>query len=270
MRLLIVLLFIFSFQFAGAQELFVFTEPASNMAAKNIGIRTYNLLMKDLHKGKNDYSYHFMPSIMWGIKKKVMLHLTAYASNMDGLFTINGGGIYLKYRFFSREEVHSHFRMAAFASYSFSNSFIHEYAIDLNGHNTGYETGIVLTKLHKKLAISAATSFLHAMDNVNEKYLFGNQLRNAAGYSLSVGRLMLPKSYTSYKQTNINLMIELLGQTNLHNGFTWLDMAPSVQFIFNSRARLDMGYRFALATKLQRYASQGAILRLEYNFFNVL
>ena len=67
----------------------------------------------------------------------------------------------------------------------------------------------------------------------------------------------------------MNIMLELLGQSNLHNGFSWLDMAPSVQFIFNSRARLDIGYRFPLVSKLQRYAAQGAILRLEYNFFNV-
>ena len=64
-------------------------------------------------------------------------------------------------------------------------------------------------------------------------------------------------------------MLEFLGQVNTHNGYAWLDIAPAVQFIFNSRARLDIGYRYPLVKKLQRYASQGVLLRLEYNFFNV-
>jgi hypothetical protein len=225
--------------------------------------------MKDLHKGTNATSYHLMPAVLWGISKRMMIHVGAYASNMDGKFAAKGGNIYFKYRFFSRDEVHNHFRMAAFASYSFNNSFIHEYAIDLNGHNSGYDVGMVATQLRKKMAMSATVSFAHATDNIGEKFLFGNKLRNVVGYSASVGRLMIPREYTSYKQTNMNLMLEFLGQMNTHNGYAWLDMAPAIQFIFNSRVRLDLGYRYALVKKLQRYATQGGLLRLEYNLFNV-
>jgi hypothetical protein len=269
MKTLMLSAFIFFFQCSRAQELYVFTEPASNMAAKSIGIRVDNLVMKDLHKGSGANSYHLMPNLMWGVSKRIMLHFTGYLSNMDGRFTANGGSIYGKYRFFSKEDVHDHSRMAAFAQYSLNNSYIHEYAMDLNGHNSGYEAGLIATRLHKKTAFSASASFMHATDNINEKFLFGNKLRNAIGYSVSAGRLMLPKEYTSYKQTNLNLVLEFLGQCNVHNGFSWLDIAPAVQLIFNSRARLDLGYRYPLVKKLQRYSSQGALLRLEYNFFNI-
>ncbi len=88
-------------------------------------------------------------------------------------------------------------------------------------------------------------------------------------YSLSAGRLMLPFAYTDYKQTNVNLMTELLAQTNLYSGKTYLDLAPSVQFIFLSKMRLDLGYRFALIDDLERTADNGFLVRLEYNFFNV-
>ena len=269
MKYLIVLLLVFSGQLAKSQELYVFTEPASNMAAKSIGVRIDNLLVKDIHKGRNEYSYHLMPRLMWGVSKRIMLHLSVYASNMDGKFAPNGVSIYAKYRFFSKDAVHSHFRIAAFGQYSLVNSYIHEYSINLDGHNSGYELGLIATQLRNKMAFSASASLAHARDNADEKFLFGNKLRNAFNYSASVGKLMLPKEYTSYKQTNLNLMIEFLGQYNIHNGFTWLDIAPAVQLIFNSRMRLDMGYRYPLVKKLQRYSSEGVLIRLEYNFFNV-
>ena len=79
---------------------------------------------------------------------------------------------------------------------------------------------------------------------------------------------MLPKEYTSYDQLNMNLMLEMLGQTNIASGETFLDLAPSVQFIIKSRIRIDLGYRFALVKELQRTSNDGALIRFEYNLFN--
>ena len=64
-----------------------------------------------------------------------------------------------------------------------------------------------------------------------ENFINGNKNRHAANYTLLVGKLMLPKEYTSYKQTNMNLMLEVLGQVNLNTGYSFLDIAPSLQFI---------------------------------------
>jgi hypothetical protein len=49
---------------------------------------------------------------------------------------------------------------------------------------------------------------------------------------------MYPKKYTNYKQTNINLMVEFVGQTINENGKSYLDVVPAIQFIINSQARL--------------------------------
>lgn len=269
MKYILFLLFFFSVQASYGQELYVFTEPASNMPAKSVGIRMDQILVKDLHKGKDQWSYHLMPRAMWGVNRHLMLHVNAFGSNMDGRFYFSGGSLFMKYRFFSSDQVHGHLRMAAFAQYSFTNSNIHEYSINLDGHNSGYEGGIIATQLLNKLALSASAAWMHATDNGKEKFLFGDKLRNAFGYSLSAGRLILPKEYKNYRQTNLNLMVEFLGQVNVHNGYGWFDVAPAVQLIFNSRARLDMGYRIPLVKKLQRYSAEGALLRFEYNFYNV-
>ncbi len=250
-----------------AQELFVFTEPASNMAAKSIGARLDNTFAKN-DRTKNTV-YTLAPEVMLGISKHTMLHVGAYFSNATGNFKTDGAAVYLKYRFYSIDDVHDHFRMAAFGRLAVNNNNIDQYAVTLGRQNSGYEGGIVATRLISKVALSATASFVHAMDNGSNKFIFNDKWRNAANYSLSVGKLMLPKEYTSYKQVNMNFMLELLGQTNLYKGYSYLDMAPSVQFIFNSRMRLDLGYRFAMIKKLPRYDEQSGLVRLEYNFYNV-
>lgn len=266
MQRLILLLFVFSFNAAAAQELYVFTEPASNMAAKSIGFRANNYLM--FNNSSKETNYHLVPEVMWGVSKKIMLHAEAFLSNRNKSFVAEGGGAYIKYRFYSVDEVHSHFRMALYGRYSFNNSDVHQQAIDLNGHNSGYEGGLIATKLINKVAFAASASYLHAADNNKEKFIYGNKNRNAVNYTASVGKLMLPKEYTGYKQTNVNLMLEMLGQINLNTRYSFLDMAPSVQFILLSRMRIDAGYRIPLVKDLSRTTPGGFLLRLEYNIFN--
>lgn len=249
-----------------AQELFVFTEPASNMAAKSIGLRLNNYWAKE--RGTSETNYHLIPEIMVGVSKKIMVHADAFLSNRNKNFVAEGGSLYAKYRFFSIDDVHSHLRLSAYGRYSFNKSDVHQPAIDLYGHNSGYEGGVIATQLIHKVAISMSTSFLHALDNGQEKFSYADKNRNSLNYTLSLGKLMLPKEYVSYKQINVNLMAELLGQTNLATGNNYLDLAPSAQFIFGSRARVDIAYRFALVDKLQRTTPKAAFVRLEYNLFN--
>lgn len=219
--------------------------------------------------GTNQYKYMLAPEAMVSVSKLLMLHGEIFLSNRNDDFKFNGGSLYLKYRFYSNDEVHSHFRMAAYMRGSFANTFVQQPAIDLLGMNSGVETGLVATKLKNRVAISAGLSHLYAADNSNgNKFNYGNNNRHAIGYTLSVGKLILPKEYTSYDQTNFNMMLEMLGQTNLATGKTFVDLAPSVQFIIKSRMRVDLGYRFALAKELQRTSNDGVLLRFEYNIFN--
>jgi hypothetical protein len=161
--------------------------------------------------------------------------------------------------------------MAAFSRFSINNSDVHQEAIDLNGQNSGYEFGFVATKLQHKVALSTSFTMAHALDNKNEiNYRFPNNKRDAINYTFSVGKLLLPKNYKDYNQTNMNGMVEILCQTNINTGKTFVDVAPVMQFIFLSKMRADFSYRFPLSNDLYRSASKGFLLRLEYNVFNAL
>jgi hypothetical protein len=251
---------------AYTQELFVYTEPASNMSAKSLGAR----LTQNFAGEQGRLNYMVKPELMLGLSKKLMFHADAIFSNdRHNSFGINGAGLYAKYRFYSSDEVHRHFRMAAFGSYSFANNHIPDAYIQLQNRSSGYEAGLIATRLKDKLALSAGASVVHALDNRRQPFKYGDAQRNALNYSLSSGLLVLPKEYTSYKQTNLNVMLEVLGQVNLGNGQSIIDLAPSVQLIFNSRMRLDLGYRQPLLKSGYRNMLPGGLVRFEYNFFNV-
>ena len=249
-----------------AQELYVFTEPASNMATKSIGLRLNNSFMNETNTSK--INYHLIPEVMIGVSKKVMLHVDAFISNRSNAFDVEGGSLYAKYRFLSTDDVHKHFRMAAFGRLSFNGSDIHQEEINVYAHNTGVEGGIIATQLVHKVAVSSGISFVKAMDNGKNRFIYGEDESRALNYTFSVGKLMLPKEYKDYKQTNLNLMLESLSQLNLGSGNYYSDIAPSIQFIFNSQSRVDLGYRLELGSTLNRTAPKGLFVRLEYNLFN--
>jgi len=250
-----------------AQELFVVTEPASNMPTGAIGVRIAQSLMKE--KFKSGYNYHLMPEIMWGANKNLMIHTSAFISNRNRDLVTEGGSVYAKYRFFSVDDVQQHFRVAAFGRYSFNNSDIHQEEINTMGHNSGYEAGLVATQLIKKVAISVSGSYEQAVNNTTVNKFPTNQSNNATNYTLSFGRLMYPNKYKNFKQTNINLMMEFMGQTLNENGKSFLDVVPSLQFIINSQARIDVAYIKQIYSSMKRTASNGLYLKLEYSLFNV-
>ena len=254
---------------ASSQELFSVTEPASNRPARSIGFRVDNTIMDELNTNRTNY--HLIPEIMVGVSKKFMVTGNLFFSNRNDLFRHEGASVYGKYRFLSNDAVQRHFRMAAFGRLSYNNSDIHQEEINLYGHNTGAEVGMVATQLLRKVALSASVSYLNATDNGNNnKFVYGDKNKQAINYALSFGKLMLPGKYTDYRQTNLNLMVEFLGQVNTGSGKYYADIAPSVQLIFNSQSRIDIGYRRQLTSTLLRTAPNGAFVRLEYNFFNVL
>lgn len=249
-----------------AQELFVVTEPASNTPAGAVSARVGQSLVKNKKFG--DELYVLAPEVTWGINKNLMVRGSAYFDNLNSGLGFTGASAYAKYRFLSTDDIQSHFRMAGYGKYSYSQAAILQDAIDLNGMNSGMEVGIVATQLIKKVAISSSLSYVKAFDNNNFK--FPDHLgSDAINYSLSVGKLMYPKKYTNFKETNINLMFELLGQTNTANGKSYLDAVPSVQFIINSQARIDLAYKKQLYSSMDRLTGDGIFLKLEYTFFNV-
>lgn len=288
------ILFIFIYRVAFSQELYVSTEPASNMATGSMGFRLNTKLFKMNHSGKYN-SYRIEPEVMVGVSKKIMVHVAAYSSNMfQNNVRIEGGSLYGKYRFFSRDDVHAHFRLAAFGKISFINNpqylisveqhllpdgrggyiqheqqvILQSNDIELDGNNSGVTTGIVATQLKNKLAVSASLGFSQRMNNIDHKNEVSQPL-HAITYTASAGLLLLPKEYTSYRQTNINLYLEILGHSYTGKQQYYIDVAPAMQFIFNSIARLDIGYRTALAGNVERLGKKSFMLRLEYNLLNV-
>ena len=250
------------------QELFSMTDPASNIARGTVALRVDNLIMDEINTSR--INYHLIPEVMVGISKKLMLRASTFFSNRAEKLENEGGSIYAKYRFLSNDAMQKHFRMAIFGTLSFNNSDIHQEEINVNGHNTGFEIGIVATQLLQKVALSSAVSIVKATDNGNNnKYTYGADNSRAVNYSFSIGKLMLPKEYKDYRQTNLNLMIETLSQVNTGSGKYYLDIAPTAQLILNSESRIDIGYRKQISSNLLRTAPNGFFIRIEHNLFNI-
>lgn len=267
MRKIILIFIAISCQNVFSQELFVVTDPASNVPANSLAVNVMQSLFKE--EMKSGYNYHFMPEVTYGLNKNIMFRASAFISNRSNQLVTEGGSFYTKYRFYSSDDLNSHFRMAVFGRYSFNNADIHQEQIEILGHNTGFEGGFVATKLIKKLAISSSVSFEKAFDNKPDYPFPDNMGDNATNYTLSFGKLMYPKKYTSFKQTNINFMVEFVGQTINENGKSYLDVVPAIQFIFNSQARLDLAYRQELISSMVRSAPNGFYFNLYYTFFDL-
>ncbi|MDF3077091.1 MAG: hypothetical protein K0S09_980 [Sphingobacteriaceae bacterium] len=247
-----------------AQELFVATEPASNMARHSVGIRLANegMLRRDVQTRTN-------LEVMVGASKSLMLHANAYASDFyQKQQRLEGYGFYGKYRFLSVDSVQKHFRGAVFGRYASSSNPLLNDEISLEGDNTGWQAGVVFTQLLHRLALSATASYTKAYKNNGYSFLPG-QDDQTLGYSLSSGYLISPKIYTDYKQTNMNIYLELLGKYNPQSGKNLMDAAPAIQFIFNSKFRVDVSQRFQLWGDMSRTTKNMYLVRLEYNLFNV-
>ncbi|CAL1516875.1 hypothetical protein [Chitinophaga sp. MM2321] len=271
-------------RFATAQELYVNTEPASNMPANSLGIRLTNKFLKMEHTG--DMGMRFEPEIMWGVNKNLMLHAIGYASNMmQPSIRTEGGSVYAKYRFLSQDKQHAHFRMAAYVKgsvidnpyYPVMEAGAHptrkpynNRELELEGATSGVSGGVIATQLLHKLALSTTLGYNRYMNNLKDNIPDGFS-KNSVNYSLSAGYLVLPVKYKNYNQTNLNLYLELLGKTNtdaMGRG-SYLDIAPAVQFIFNSTTRLDLSYRTQVAGEMPRNTFNSFLIRFEHNIFNI-
>lgn len=246
-----------------AQELFVFSEPASNMPAKSIGLRMSHWENYDSNMRQT------LPEFMISFSKNLMLHVEGNFGNRFGTYQLNGGLLYAKYKFLNNDQVKSHFRMATFLKVSQNRGDINQEELSITNRNSGVEIGIIATKLLHKTALSGSVSISQLFHN---QVYFDRPIgytSKALNYSLSYGRLILPKKYKNYKQINMNLMFEMMGQQTL-NGKSYLDIGPSVQFIFNSQTRVDIGYKKQIQNNMTRYAPNALMIRIEHLLFNVL
>lgn len=253
-----------------SQELFPYTEPASNMPAKSMSLKLGAMYGKGVHGDKIGQRYS--PEAMFGLSKKWMLHAGLTLSNMyESFFYYESARIYAKYRFLSLDEVHKHFRMAAFATAAYSRNHLQHNELNLMGDHSGVQVGLIATQLWNKLAISGTGSIIEvldeARDNKPQEYAF-----QSLNYSLSAGYLVFPRNYTDYNQTNLNIYAELLGGRNLDWEYEkyYIDLAPSLQLIFKSTSKLNLGYRFQLKSDIYRNMKNSWMISYEYIFLNAL
>lgn len=265
------IVFLISFSFCifqlRAQELFLLTYPASNVPKNTMVFRSMNSFFQ--RTADHSISYHVMPEIEYGISRKVMLISNGFLSNEANKFKFEGASFFTQYRFYSRDQSKRHFRMSLWSRVAMNNTEIHQEEIELNGHNSGIRVGLTGTKLLHKTAISTTISFQQALNNFDNRFP-SNYSTNSIDYTFSLGQLILPRTYKNFNQTNVNLMFEMLGQTHLSSQKSFLDIAPIIQFIFRSKARLDIAYRRQLYTTMYRTQPNGILINFQYIIFNVV
>ena len=241
--------------------------PAHSISAKLTG----HFVTNDKIYGR--FSQRYMPELMLGISKKWMVHLSMTVGNMHtSNFKFESYSLYTKYRFLSKDDIHKHFRMAVFADASHTNAPFHYDEITLMGDKSGIQAGIIATQLWNKFALSGTISHTQVLDKSrNDKVLYvPARIYESMNYSLSGGYLLFPKQYTDYRQTNVNLYAELLAEQTLDISKHYIDLAPAVQFIFNSNTKLNLGYRFQLTGNMQRMSNHSWQVSLERTFLNAL
>lgn len=246
------------------QELYVFTEPASNMPSKSVSVR-----LTARYPTTNSFRQRYMPEVMIGVSKWLMVHVSGTVSDYyTGNLRAESGRLYAKYRFYSHDDVHKHFRLAAFGDVAVSNNPYLYDDVSLEGDNSGMQFGLIATQLVNKLAVSSTVSYTDLFAVSSNKLLTANPSDHLFNYSLSAGYLLLPKTYTNYNQLNVNAYAELLGVKSLDNRGYNIDLAPAVQCIFNSNTKVNLGYRFQLYGNMNRIGNNTWQIAIEHTFFN--
>lgn len=273
MRQLFVLIVTFAISASiPAQELYVFAEPASSLPAHALSVKLKNHFAR-----KNEIfdrlSYRVSPQVFMGLSKNMTLRIGSTFSNM---YTYNpkleSAHFNIKYRFYSSDAVHRHFRLAGFFEAAKTISLFHFDEINLGGDRSGVEAGLILTQLWHKLALSATVSHTQVLDTYrwNKEVHGGIHPFQSLQSVISAGYLLLPRTYTSYKQTNVNVYLELLSQRLLDQNRYYVDIAPALQLIFSSQTKLNLGYRVQLGSDMERMMRRYWLLSVETTFLGAL
>lgn len=265
-----ILIFILLMQilFARGQELYIYTEPASNIPAKSVSTKLSTYYAKRMNSSHIAQRYN--PAVYIGISKNMMLKTAATFADMNTSdFRFESFSLYGKYRFLSNDDPQRHFRMAIFVDGAVSRAPYRNEEISLLGDKSGVEAGVVATQLIHKLAISSTISHTQVLtpSRFDKSIVTEQPPYQAMNYYLSAGYLLFPRKYENYEQTNLNLYAELITQQTLDKKKYFIDFAPGIQFIFNSNSKLNLGYRVQLKGNMTRMANNSVLLSFERTFF---
>ena len=260
-----------------AQELYVLNEPASNVPAKSLNVKYGGKFVRESYDGHQHWGSRHMLESSIGLSKSFMIRPSATFSNMykiypDRQLNFESMGLYAKWRWLSIDDIHKHFRAAFFVKGIYSTNDLLYDELTGEGDQSAIQAGLIFTQLVNKLAVSTTLAWNEVMDG--ERWLKYAGPRNfgyrSFNYAFSAGYLVYPQKYSSYGQTNFNVYLEVIGSNGIDREYNFLDLAPAVQFIFNSSSKLNLGYRFQLAGKAFRMAESGFNVSFEQSFLNVI
>ena len=275
------LIFIFLLGFlpdrSSAQELFINTEPASNMPNQSYG---FVVGAESFSSGGSIFTrtdLGFMYEVTGSLMTSAMLH----ASNYYGSYGFNNFDAYAKYRIYTDDGFKQHFRIAAYAQGAIGvqrNTFAD---VELEGGNRGLATGLIFTLLQNRFAISSTIGIITLVPELNAAPGISFQAVRNYNYSLSAGFLVYPSHYESYHDLNFNLYAELLGkyitydqvETSMPgmimtNHGSVLDLAIGPQLIINSISRVDLSIRSRLISGVAGFPKPCVLLRFQQMFYH--
>jgi hypothetical protein len=243
------------------QELYINTEPASLIpkGTKVIRFHYHNIFLNETNEPSSQSPGRvFIPSISYGISKKIMVSASLQVSNnpfdIEPNSGFNGFKLYSKQRLISTDKKNYHTRLSSFIKYASHgkwNSPNYKFITnnyDLDFQDSGVEVGLIVTQLVNKLAVSL-TSGLAVISNKTSDGSYNDKSFNTIHNSISAGYLLFPRKYKSYKQTNFNIYVEYLTSSILSKSYPlrydrfMSTFAPGIQFIIMSRSRLDFSYK---------------------------
>lgn len=229
-----------------AQELYIYSEPASTLPKNVLGVRLFGYSYEELKEQRNLAALKLMYGVTHNITitamgtvsnhhdkmlpSNLITHThegtqTFYQTNefQRGLnypYQFNGVSIGAKYRFFSRDAQNEHFRMALTGEGSYIQTAHDEAEPTLMDDTKGYSVGWIGTYLYRHFAVSLHTGLiLPGSYKETAPDFFGGDLRTkieygrAAYYNLSAGYLLYPSKYKSYSDVNINIYAEFVGKS---------------------------------------------------------
>ena len=267
-KLLLIIASLFSLS-CPSQELFIRSEPASALPARSMGVNiTGYIIPYDpvFARPAQRYAGQFMI----GLSRRFSMKLAAAFANIHtSKVEKESFSFYGKYRFLSKDELHKHFRLAAFLHAAYSYAPFHSEEVDLRD-KTGVSTGIIATRLLNKFALSGSASITQLLDSsrFNETVYAPPRIYQAMNYSFSTGCLLFPQEYRDFNQLNVNIYMEFLAQQTLTEHKYYVDFAPGLQFIIKSSLKLNIGYRIEISGDISRLSRYEWLFGIEKNFLN--
>ena len=215
MKNLILIFFLLISNIIFSQELYINSEPASLIpkGSKVVSLVNSNIFLNGadgLDNGEGTATL-LTPSLSYGISKRLMLRVSLQFANNPLVdyypnWRFNGFKFYSKQRILSSDRPKYHTRLSSFITGSYHNDKFMKNNLDIDIQDSGLQFGLIGTQLVNKFAISITSGLgFYTKEDLN---VFMN--------SFSLGYLVLPRKYKSYKQTNFNVYLEYKTNTILN------------------------------------------------------